>query len=148
MKSHLHQEHSVIWFTVTHRSATYCFALCVRPTWLQNHLKQTTEHILQIAKLCTLSYYICIVPHYNVMFNSPLPEVISRCLAVKWFTSLLSRSSGWRLDRVGKVVRLWDRVHPLAQSRVPGPPTQERRKALQWQHDGEQKLHRGAVCAQ
>ncbi len=148
MKNHLHQEHSVIWFTVTHHSATYCFALCVRPPWLQNHFKKTIECILQIAKSCTSSHCICIMPHYNVMSSSPLSEVISRCLTVKWLTYLLSHSSGWRLDRVGKVVRLWDRVHPLAQSRVPSPPTQERRKALQRQHDGEQKLHRGAVCAQ
>lgn len=56
--------------------------------------------------------------------------------------------SGWRLDRVGKVVGLWDRVHTLAQPGVPSSPAQKRRKTLQRQHDGEQKLHRGALRAQ
>lgn len=56
-------------------------------------------------------------------------------------TPLCLYRSGWWLDRVGKVVGLWDRVHPLAQSRVPSPTSPERREALQREHDGEQKLH-------
>lgn len=71
-------------------------------------------------------------------------------MVVKWPQKInfsVASCSGWRLDGVGQVVRLWDGVHTLAQPRVPGSAPQERREALQRQHDGEQKLHGGTVCA-
>lgn len=92
---HLHQEQSVIWFTVTQGSTTYCFAPGVRPRWLRSYLKQTTEYTLQIAKLC---HYICIMPHNNI--TSQFPSSWSCQLSVSWkmthnLCCLIPVDGGW-----------------------------------------------------
>lgn len=144
----VNQEHliGVIWFTVTHHFPTYCLNLdsnVILKTYRQMHLANSKMRPFQPLHA-----------HGATLFSHarfPPPDVfkvLRRWFAGTWLPSLLSHSSGRRLDRLGKVVRLWDRVHPLAQSRVPGPPAQKRREALQRQHDGEQKLHRGVVCTQ
>lgn len=86
-----------------------------------------------------------ITHHENVTPNLPL-TCTDGSIGRSNDSPVCCDSSGRRLDGVGKVVRLRDGVHTLAQSRVPSPPTYKWRKALQWQHDGEQELHRGAVC--
>lgn len=61
---HLHQEHSVAWFTVTRPFATSCFAPCVRPKSFK------TNHRMNFANCKIMPLHICIRLHYNVASQS------------------------------------------------------------------------------